>query len=407
MALRQHLSLRRLSGDRGVDSRSGCRNGGAESGRLIPARFQRLAKPAVPKTMHLIDNDNAKRVLKMADCIATLEQAYTEEGNGTAVNRTKSQLHVHTKDPVSWYRFSSAEGGLAEAGVVAIRIKSDVLSWPTMFGKVRAFNYCMEQDRFCGLILLFQADNGEPLAILNDGVIQHLRVGATAAIAAKYMAREDASVLGILGSGGMAESHLQAYAVIRPLRLAKIYSPNREHRESFTARMRRELPFEIVPVDSPRLAVEKSDIIASCTDAGEAVLFGDWLEDGMHVTIVNHREADQQVYRRIDRYIGYQSGHAINLFTTGEEHRPPTLGGAGADHDRMVASSPSAKRLRFTDILLGRAPGRESEREINLFKSEGTGVQFAAMSQLAYLRCKEEALGHELPLDWFIQKIRN
>ena len=135
-------------------------------------------------------------------------------------------------DPDKWYRFSSAEGGLAHAGVVAIRIKSDVLSWPTMFGKVRAYNYCMEPDRYCGLVLLFKTDNGEPLAILNDGVMQHLRVGATAAIAAKHMARRDASVLGILGSGGMAESHLQAYAEVRSLKLAKIYSPNREHRES-------------------------------------------------------------------------------------------------------------------------------------------------------------------------------
>ena len=292
-------------------------------------------------------------------------------------------------------------------GVVAIRIKSDVLSWPTMFGKVRAYNYCMEPDRFCGLILLFRAENGEPLAILNDGVIQHLRVGATAAIAAKRMAREDASVLGILGSGGMAEAHLRAYAEVRPLRLAKIYSPNRAHREDFARRMRRELSFEIQAVEKPEIAVQKSDIVASCTDTGEAVLFGDWLEAGMHITTVNHREADPQVYRRISRYIDYQSGHAINLFTTGEEHRPRTLGGAGVDHDRLVASSPAAKRLRFTDLVLGRSPGRELEGEINLFKSEGTGVQFAAMSRLAYLRCKEMRLGHELPLEWFIQKIRN
>lgn len=357
--------------------------------------------------MLLIDNDTASQVLNMADCIAALEEAYKEEALGSAANRTKSQMHVHTNDPDKWYRFSSAEGGLAHAGVVAIRIKSDVLSWPTMFGKVRAYNYCMEPDRFCGLILLFRAENGEPLAILNDGVIQHLRVGATAAIAAKRMAREDASVLGILGSGGMAESHLRAYASVRPLRLAKIYSPNRAHREDFARRMRREFSFEIQAVEKPEIAVQESDIVASCTDTGEAVLFGDWLEPGMHITTVNHREADPQVYRRISRYVDYQSGHAINLFTTGEEHRPRTLGGAGLDHDRLVASSPAAKRLRFTDLVLGRSPGRELEGEINLFKSEGTGVQFAAMSRLAYLRCQEMRLGHELPLDWFIQKIRN
>ena len=356
--------------------------------------------------MLLIDNDTVKRVLTMADCMAALEDAYKEEAKGTAVNRTKSQMHVHSANPDKWYRFSSAEGGLAHAGVVAIRIKSDVLSWPTMFGKVRAYNYCIEPDRYCGLVLLFNADNGEPLAILNDGVIQHLRVGATAAIAARYMARADASVLGILGSGGMAESHLQAYAEVRSLKLAKIYSPNREHREDLAERMHAELPFEIAAVDKPQLAIKNSDIVASCTDTGEPVLFGDWLEEGMHVTTVNHREADQKVYQRIGRYIDYQSGHANNLYTSGKDRRPRTVGGAGADHDRMVASA-SAQRFRFADLLLGIVLGRESETEINLFKSEGTGVQFAALGQLAYLRCKESRLGHELPLEWFIQTIRN
>ena len=355
--------------------------------------------------MLLIDNDTQASP-HMADCIAALEEAYKEEAFGSATNRTKSQMHVHTNDPDKWYRFSSAEGGLAHAGVVAIRIKSDVLSWPTMFGKVRAYNYCMEPDRYCGLVLLFKTDNGEPLAILNDGVIQHLRVGATAAIAAKHMARQDASVLGILGSGGMAESHLQAYAEVRSLKLAKITVQTASTVKALRRGCSRELPFEILAVEKPELALGKSDIVASCTDAGEAVLFGDWLEDGMHVTIVNHREADEQVYRRISRYIDYQSGHAINLYTSGKERRPRTIGGAGADHDRLVASRTRAT-LSIRGFVTRQSAGARVRTEINLFKSEGTGVQFAALGRLAYLRCKEKGLGCELPLEWFIQRIRN
>ena len=67
--------------------------------------------------MLLIDNDTATQVLNMADCITALEDAYKEEALGSATNRTKSQLHVHTNDPNKWYRFSSAEGGLAHAGL--------------------------------------------------------------------------------------------------------------------------------------------------------------------------------------------------------------------------------------------------------------------------------------------------
>ena len=101
--------------------------------------------------MILIDNDSAKRVLGMADCIAALEDAYAEEVKGTAATRTKSQMHLPTSYSERWYRFSSTECGLAHAGVVAIRIKSDVLSWPTRFGQVRAYNCCMETRSFLRL----------------------------------------------------------------------------------------------------------------------------------------------------------------------------------------------------------------------------------------------------------------
>jgi ornithine cyclodeaminase/alanine dehydrogenase-like protein (mu-crystallin family) len=341
--------------------------------------------------MLLIDNDTATQMLNMADCITALEEAYKEEANGTAVNRTKSQMHVHTDDPDKWYRFSSSEGGLAHAGVVAIRIKSDVLSWPTMFGKVRAYNYCMEPDRYCGLVLLFKTDNGEPLAILNDGVIQHLRVGATAAIAAKHMARPDASVLGILGSGGMAESHLQAYAEVRSLKLAKIYSPNREHRESLAERMQRELPFEILAVEKPELALGKSDIVASCTDAGEAVLFGDWLEDGMHVTIVNHREADEQVYRRISRYIDYQSSHAINLYTSAK-----SVGhGRSAALARItIGSSPLPARNAFDSRICysARCRGASPEQKSTCLRAREPGYNLPPWASWPIFDARKPAL---------------
>ena len=66
--------------------------------------------------------------------------------------------------------------------------------------------YCQRPSKFCGLILLFSLENGEPLAIMNDGFIQHLRVGATAGLGAKYLAREDATIVAMIGSGGMART---------------------------------------------------------------------------------------------------------------------------------------------------------------------------------------------------------
>jgi ornithine cyclodeaminase/alanine dehydrogenase-like protein (mu-crystallin family) len=354
----------------------------------------------------LINNETASRVLEIDECIEVVETAFREEGLGRAVNRTKSQMHLPTSSDERWYRFSSVEGGLRHAGVVALRIKSDVLCWPESFGQSRNFYYCMEPERYCGLILLFKAENGEPLALMNDGVIQHMRVGATAAVAAKRMAREDASVVGLLGSGGMAEAHLRAYTTVRPVKLARVFSPHREHREQFAARMAKELAIEVVPTNEAHDAVHNADIVATCTDTGEPILFAEWLEPGMHVTSVNHREADAAVYGRLDRYVKYQSGLVANYFTTPEDWRPRSLGGGGLEQERLLRSSPAAKQ-ELTELLVQQAPGRESRDEINFFKSEGTGVQFAAVSDLAYRKCHEQNLGQPLPLDWFIQKIRN
>src|SRR5688500_11268893 len=156
-------------------------------------------------------------------CIEAVEAGLREEGEGAGANRTKSNIHIPTEDPDTWYRYCTIEGGLRKAGVVALRIKSDMVSWPEMFGQRRENKYCVEPGRFCGLILLFSARNGELLAIMNDGVIQHLRVAAVGALAARHGARHDARVLGILGSGGMAETHALGMASIRPLREVRVY----------------------------------------------------------------------------------------------------------------------------------------------------------------------------------------
>lgn len=353
----------------------------------------------------LINNDVAKELLTMQDCVEALEEACREEGEGSGTNRTKSNIQIPTENPDYWYRYCSMEGGLRKAGVVGIRIKSDMVSWPVMFGKVRTLWHCVEPGRYCGLILLFSARNGEPLAILNDGTIQHMRVGATAAIAAKHMAREDATVVGIIGSGGMAETHLQGYAAVRKIKRAKVYSPNREHRGDYARRMSKELGLEVIPLENPKNVVCGSDIVACCTDAEESVIQGDWIEPGMHITCVKTREAGEDVFRRIQTYVQYRSGMCEQHWTTPEDWRPPGFGGSFSGYMKHAERVP--KRFHLTDLLVGRASGRESVKEINFFESEGTGIQFAAVGYRVYTLARQKGLGQDLPLDWFTQRIRN
>src|SRR4029453_16091295 len=93
--------------------------------------------------------------------------------------------------------------------------------------------YCVEPGTYCGLIMLFSTRNGEPLAIINDGHLQHMRVGGGAGLGAKYLARPDAHGVGMIGAGGVARTSLEAMPCPGDTRTVRVYSPNRAHREAY------------------------------------------------------------------------------------------------------------------------------------------------------------------------------
>jgi ornithine cyclodeaminase/alanine dehydrogenase-like protein (mu-crystallin family) len=105
----------------------------------------------------------------------------------------------------------------------------------------------MRPGTYCGLVLLFSTQNGEPLAIINDGHLQHMRVGASAAIGARLLAREDAHVVGMIGSGGMARTALEALAEVREIKMVKVYSRIAANRETFAKEMTDHLNVAIEP----------------------------------------------------------------------------------------------------------------------------------------------------------------
>src|SRR5262249_47405457 len=128
------------------------------------------------------------------------------------------------------------------------------------------------------------------VGLIKGGVVKHFGVGGGAAIGVKYLAREDSHVVGMLGSGGMARTFLEAFKCVRDIRLCKVYSPTPAHREAFAEEMSRRLNIEVRAVDDPREAVRGADIPSSCTDGMARVYDAGWIEPGMHVTIWGRRE---------------------------------------------------------------------------------------------------------------------
>ncbi len=120
--------------------------------------------------------------------------------------------------PDSFYRWAVMTGGGKRDGFVVARMLSDIVSWPGEQGQQKKNKHCIQPGTYCGLLFMFSVQNGMPVALINDGYLQHMRVGAGAGLGVKYLARKDSHVVGIIGSGGMARTYLEAFAAVRKIR---------------------------------------------------------------------------------------------------------------------------------------------------------------------------------------------
>src|SRR5262249_38458574 len=172
----------------------------------------------------ILNNDDITKVLTMEMTIAALEEAYAGIASKEAVCRPRIDIRIPTSDPNKNYQWGTMEGG-STSGYFAIRMKSDVVHETEYNGVRTQEKFCMKPGLFCGLILLTAIETGEPLAFINDGVLQHMRVGADSGIGVKHLARPEARVVGMLGSGGMARTHIEAFTRVRTIHRLQVYSP--------------------------------------------------------------------------------------------------------------------------------------------------------------------------------------
>ena len=365
-----------------------------------------------------LNNDDISRVLTMRDTIDALEQAYEDLAEGKAVCRPRIDLRIPTDDPAKLYQWGTMEGGSSSSGYFAIRMKSDVTYEQEYGGTRTEEKYCVRPGLFCGLILLINIQNGEPLAFINDGVLQHTRVGADSAIGSKYMAREDAEVVGMIGSGGMARSHIEALLHVRNIKRVNVYSPTKANREAYAAEVSAKYGIEVVPVESAKAAHDGADIVMGCTDSTEPVIFGRWLPDGAHVTCVGGK-LDGDAMERFDRSLRLGSAPAPVGLPEMRLH-DEVLAYEAAPADPSQAPARTKQRVRshrvvaedravfLEEMLSGAKPGRTSPSQVT-FSERGNiqGVQFYAVAGRAFELAKQAGLGHEIPTEWLLQDIRD
>ncbi len=378
--------------------------------------------------MLIINNDEVATVLNMKDCIRVQEAAFKKLPTGGAMHRPRIDMYFPCEREDGYYRWGTMEG--ANDGYFAIRMKSDIIIWPTQpDGRWTEDKYCREPGTYCGLVFLFSTKNAEPLAFINDGAIQHMRVGGGAAIGAKYLSREDSRVVGMLGSGGMARTFLEGFCCVRDIELCKVYSPTPGNREAYAEEMRRMLGIEVQVCDSPRDVFRGADILATATDSMQPVYAADWLEPGMHVTNVGRREMPDAAARRFDVVIRqgtaglqmqqterFQAERGLSpaAFIGGTEEQMRRLPeknpepGFGGDSPEFTDRGRGGDKPDFADLVGGKATGRTRPDQITFYRNVGNqGLQFSAVGGFVYEQAKARGLGREIPTDWFLQDIRD
>jgi len=210
------------------------------------------------------------------------------------------------------------------------------------------------------MILLFRPETGEPLATMDGRLITEMRTAAVSAVASKFLARPDASVLGILGSGVQARSHLEALRLVRAFREIRVWSPR--NARAFAKQ------FGIRAAASAAEAVRGADVIVVATTSQTPVLLGEWLSAGTHINAVGAprptwRELDDAVLRTARIYV---------------ELREAAMRESG---DVIAAGQVCAE---IGEVVSGAKRGRESAGEITLFKSVGVAIEDVATADLVY-----------------------
>jgi len=352
----------------------------------------------------LLSNEDVEAALSMTDCLDAMEIAYRDLGVMHGGNGIRCEILTPTSRDDALYSLLTMSGVSPRFGVGAVRINSDILTWPESSSGTRRVKVpAAPNDRYCGLVLLFSTHTGEPLAIYPDGVVQRMRVGATSGLAAKYLARTDAREVALLGTGWQAGGQAMAIASVRSLERIRCYSPICERREAFALEMQAKLGIEVVAIATAREAAAGADIVLCATNSLQPVLAEEWLEPGMHVSSLSRLELAANVASAADIiFIHVRDAESKTVRTAGAD-LARDLDGRKAALSSMIAQTP---RPELSDLLLGRAAGRRSNSDISLFLNyAGLGYQFAATGYVIYTKARERGLGRKLDTGLFTSAV--
>ena len=181
----------------------------------------------------LLTNDDVKKLITPEIAVEVMRETYRSIAEGTAVTRTRSQTFAETSNKGTFVELRTMDGIVPSFGAVGMRILPDLHSWPQIGDNFRYDKIPKKNGKFLAFDLIFDLDTADFQAVIQDAYLQQMRIAGTHGVAADYLAREDATRIGVVGSGWLAEGVLMGMKVVRSLKSLKVFSPTEANREKF------------------------------------------------------------------------------------------------------------------------------------------------------------------------------
>jgi ornithine cyclodeaminase/alanine dehydrogenase-like protein (mu-crystallin family) len=315
----------------------------------------------------LLTEADVRAILTMPLALELVEASFRRLGDGTAVSHSRRRLHIPGKTILNYMAASDAAGGY-----VGLKI------------------YSISRGVARFVAPLFRAETGELVALIEADYLGQMRTGAASGVATKVMAREDARIACIIGTGLQSRTQLEAVARVRKLEQVRAFGRDAERREKFAKEMTARLGISVTPASSAEEAVRGADIVITSTTSKTPVVEGRWIEPGTHINAIGSnfaekREIDTEAVRRCDVI-------AVDSVEQSKIESGDLIQGFAGDESRW------ASVREFADVVAGKAPGRTRRDQVTLFKSNGIAIEDIVVAGRIYEMARERGMGREIPM---------
>ncbi len=305
-----------------------------------------------------------------AEAVAVIEEVLRQQSEGSTFHLKRLTMEHPDHPGHLWHNIRILPGMAPELGYAAVRVYSGY-----------------QGTNRSEVICLFNWEDMEMSAIISDYHLHAIRTASPYGVAAKYLARENAQTLGVIGTGRYAKGFVQACCAVRDIRHIKAYSRSADNRRRFREEMTAVLGIEVVTVESGREAVEGTDIMLLATSGNTIVFEGDWLEPGALVMSLAPGEFDEATV--LGSRVFLSGTDQVLGDSPPRKPFPSLLAGGRFSKDDVAAE--------FCDVVSGKKPGRLSDDEVILYESPGMGILDVGVASWVYRLAGEKGLGTELP----------